>query len=582
MTAKCPALDSFFEESFVELMKAVPELPTQMGIFEVNGFSCPQSYFTAIDKGAALQRHQLLQQLHKRLHTLSQQETSEAQKLSIEVFDFFLRFVYEYGWTGIDGSDFLDYDRLIQPSTGLHSSLALFLMDLHPNRHIQDAEDFVTRLQQTPELIRCAASLIPARNQLGISLPAFLICDTLDEIHSFIEPKPAAHPICNAFARKYQDIDGISAASYQALLNNVEQLLGQELYPAYRELADILEKSIDSAWNDPGLWRLPDGDAYYEFLLHGATTTPMNADEIHELGRQESIKLTDEIACAFREIGYEEESIQACYQRMEREARGPLEDTAANRQQLFAKVEDMVTEIRHQVAALFHQLPAAGVSVKAIPAFVEAHRNHTYQPPAANGSREGIFEISLGQLLGKPAYDVPVLVYHETWPGHHLQFSHALEQKTLPTFRRMMSFDAYIEGWAKYAETIPIEHGIDSDPKVHLTRMRYELISTTNLILDTGIHTKRWSRDEAIQFFKDQTGLDHTFAQYIVHRSAAVPAQMCAYKIGLSKMKELKDRMQTTLNNEFDIRDFHDVVLRDGAIPLELLENQVNRELELR
>jgi uncharacterized protein (DUF885 family) len=214
-----------------------------------------------------------------------------------------------------------------------------------------------------------------------------------------------------------------------------------------------------------------------------------------------------------------------------------------------------------------------------MPLFAEANRNQSYQPPSLDGSRDGFLELNVGQLLDQADFELPILVYHEVFPGHHLQISLAQEAEALPALRRITTFDAYTEGWAKYAETIPLEYGMSQDPMLDLARMRRELISTINLALDTGIHHKRWSESRAVTFFKDHSGMNNPFAHYIVRRSASVPAQLCSYKIGMMKMLELRHRMESALGEQFDIRDFHHSVLSRGALPLDVLDKAVNQDI---
>ena len=208
-------------------------------------------------------------------------------------------------------------------------------------------------------------------------------------------------------------------------------------------------------------------------------------------------------------------------------------------------------------------------------AFAEQGLHHTYKPPAQDGSRPGIFEVNVSDALEDSTLDTLTVCYHEALPGHHLQLAIAQELEGLPALRRMVTFDAYIEGWAKYAETLPWEHGWNRDPYWNLARMRRELVSTANLALDTGIHHKGWTRDEGLRFFEERTGSSAEFTAAIVDRIAATPAQTCSYKIGMLAFFRLRDRMRRALGDGFDIRRFHDTVLEHGSLPLEVLEDVV-------
>jgi uncharacterized protein (DUF885 family) len=320
------------------------------------------------------------------------------------------------------------------------------------------------------------------------------------------------------------------------------------------------------------LWALPDGAAYYAFLLKGATTTTLSADEIHTLGLEHVALMHRQIDAQFDELGYDAAPIAERYRQLERSRAALLPDPATNRAALLNEARAIHTQILAHLPDWFANIPHARSVLEPVPAFAEQSRNHTYHPPASDGSRPGVFELNLKHLLLAPDRNLATLVYHELVPGHHLQLSLALENSELPLLRRIITFDAYIEGWAKYAETLPGLQGISHDDVQRLLTLRAELISTVNLVLDTGIHAKRWPREHAIDYFQQQTGMPAAFATYVVHRSAAVPAQLCSYKIGLLKMRELRARQERMLGARFDLKQFHDLILRNGALPLALLD----------
>jgi len=405
--------------------------------------------------------------------------------------------------------------------------------------------------------------------------------DSIEEIERFIATAPEQNILFSALTVKSAEMQGLNEPSRNTLLNEAAGELAQKTYPAYQQLLATLQEQVPQAADEPGVWRLPYGDAWYEFQLRCATTTTMSATEIHELGLEETHRLEQEIIKACRDMGIKAKSIKDCHRALDADKEAPREDTEGTRQAIIDQIEALIEDIEPRLPALFHKLPKGRITVKAIPRFAETNRNQSYQPPSLDGSRAGFFELNVGQLLGEADFELPILVYHEIFPGHHLQIALAQETKSLPSLRRIITFDAYIEGWAKYAETIPSLHGINNDPKFHVARMRRELLSTINLALDTGIHAKRWSVAQAIKFFSEHSGMGGTFSRYIVHRSASVPAQMCSYKIGMMKMLELRKKMESVLKENFDVRDFHNAVLSRGAVPLPLLDSIVNQDIEL-
>jgi len=432
----------------------------------------------------------------------------------------------------------------------------------------------------TPTLdMACELSI--ERQGKGFLPPCFLIHDTIQEVEAFIAVPPTENIIYDAFFRKSQAVPGLSTSLRLQLLRSIEKELQDRTYPAYRAVRDTLIKLTKQAGNDPGLWRLPDGAAYYEFLLNGATTTAMSPAEIHQLGLTETEKLQTKIIRACRDLEDGIETIGDCFEIMSDASGEPIKDNQSARRCIVGKVKTLIADTERHMPNLFHHLPTSPVTVKPIPAFLEANRNQIYQPPSLDGSRAGLFELNVGQLLGSRDIDneLRTLVYHEIFPGHHLQMTLAIESEQLPLFQRIITYDAYIEGWAKYAEILPWSHGLVSDPRWHISRMLRELISTVNLVVDTGIHFKRWSVEQAMEYLLTQVDVSPEFAKYLVHRSASAPAQLCSYKIGLIKMLELRQRMSSALGDHFDVRDFHDVVLRNGAVPLRLLERIVEAEI---
>lgn len=566
------SFDRFLDGAFVEMMLESPELPTHMGIFEAGGVACPQDRFSGVGEEHNRRRMQLLRDLLSRLAQFPVAELSPSQWISTRVFEFFLRNAQEQDWLGTDGADFIDHRSPFRPSVGVQTELPLFLADRHPFRHAGDAEGYVRRVRQIPALMTESIAYAQRQRANGIALPGFVVDDSLNELDGFIAAAPDTNPIFITFAQKAGDLADLPADPRGALQREILDCLARDIYPAYAAAAAAMKAQRADATDSPGLRAVPDGDAYYAFLLRGATTTSLDAEAIHELGVAEVAAVQRRIAERFRQLGYADAPIAGCYQRLERTRATLLADTPANRAVLLDEARTRQRLVEARLPDWFKALPRAGAIIEAIPSFAEHSRNHTYHPPAADGSRPGVFEMNLKHLLNASDRNLATLVYHELWPGHHLQLGLALENVDLPLLRRIITFDAYIEGWAKYAETLPGDEGVPQSDAERLFAMRAELISTVNLVLDTGIHAKQWTRAQAIDYFMQQTGMGVDFATYVVHRSAAVPAQLCSYKIGLLKMRELKARRQSALGARFDLREFHDLILRNGALPLAVLD----------
>jgi uncharacterized protein (DUF885 family) len=574
-----PEFTKFMENCCRDLAREVPEFPTHMGMFEIAGEPAPQSYFTGIDPDSKSRRQDLLGNISRNLLRFSSQDLDETERISAGVLGFLTDYAYERGLVGTQGKDFLEHEYLVQPAVGLQSELPLFLSELHPMRHAGDAEDYVSRLKAIADQLGEAGRQLAGRQDKGLLPPALVLDGSVEEIQGFLESSHEENVLYRTLVEKTEQLPGLSDHARSNLLSDAISELQKNTYPAYRELLNTLEGLRGKAGDAPGVWQLPDGERWYEFLLRSATTTSLSAEEIHQLGLEETERLEQDMIRACRDMGIAANTITDCHRALDEKKGAPLEDNEENRQAIVRQIEDLMLDIESRLPHLFHRLPRSEVTVKTIPRFAEGSRNQSYQPPSLDGSRAGFFELNVSQMLDQSSFELPIVVYHEIFPGHHLQISLAQENPELPSLRRIITFDAYIEGWAKYAETIPERHGINNDPMFRLARMRRELISTINLALDTGIHSKRWSVEQAMQFFDEHSGMGETFARYIVNRSASVPAQMCSYKIGMMKMQEQREKMERALGPSFDPRDFHDTVLRHGSVPLDMLETIVDHEI---
>ena len=572
------AFDELLRRTVTLIANEVPEIPTHMGVFDIEGTPVPRDRFTDMTPEATQARQQMLDVLAAELSEFPLASLDEDERISASVLAFLLDHAYERGLIGRAGRELADHDYPVRPAVGPQSELPMFLAELHPMRDHGDAEAYLARL-------KCVApQLAEARRRLAeqpqLLPPSCVIRDTIEEVDRFLAVTPRESVLYFALDQKTRNMCDLYEAQRRALLADAEQELVRATYPAYRELRNTLGGLYADAPEGPGLWCLPNGRDWYRFLLRSATTTALSPEEVHEIGLREMAGLQGQILEECHRAGLQANNMISAAAALESVQTEAVEDTPANREAIVETVRQLVADTQTQVAGLFHELPRGGLEVRPIPRFAEKQRNQGYQPPSLDGSRPALFELNLGQLLNHGQSDLLTLVHHEIFPGHHLQITLALENERLPMLRRFMNTDAYIEGWAKYAETIPERHGFIVDPLFRIRRLKRELISTVNLALDTGIHDKRWNEDEAIDFCRKNTGCTKGFARYLVHRSASVPAQMCSYKIGMMTFEKLRRRFEHELGGDFDVRDFHSAVLDCGSVPLELLERIADAAIE--
>jgi uncharacterized protein (DUF885 family) len=565
--------DDFMESIYIEMMREVPELSMLMGVLQVGSTACPLDRFSFVSDEAIAGRLSLLRSIARRLPGFSRESMNPTQLISADVLDYFLNFAVEGPWIGLRGAEFAAHSYLVNAGHGEPSRLMDALTQQHPFRHGQDAEDYLRRAAGFGEAIAHVERQVAEREQRGILLPAPLLLQSIGEIRGLLELAPDANPVYRAFAEKSQISGLLSVERRRQLLAALEDTIRRQVLPAYAALAELLERYVGRASPEPGLWRLPDGDAYYEFLLRAATTTDLSAAEVHDLGREHVTRLQAQIRSALHAAGLPNSDPIESLRQLESETRFPA---SVDRAELLARCDSILSDIRGRLGGLFRWLPEAAIRLEPVPPFSENARHSVYLPSAVDGSRPACMVVNLRDVAADSEFDLYTLLYHEIYPGHHLQFSYAQHVEGLPAFRRAVTFDAYIEGWAKYAETIPWEHQFNRDPRWHAMRLRRELLSTANLVLDTGIHAKRWTFEGAADYLSSTTGCSAAMSRSIALRSASVPAQLCSYKIGMLEVTELKNRFERARGAAFDIRDFHTAILEHGALPLRVLRAVVD------
>lgn len=564
--------DEFVETIYVEMMRTVPELPLLMGVLQVGSVACPLDRFSTVSDEAIADREGVLKSIALRLAGYSRDALNPEQQLTADVLKYFLESGLEGPWIGSSGASFARHSYLVNPGHGEPGRLLDSLTQQHPFRRPEDLEDYLTRSESLGEAIDQIEDQVTRRKRRGILLPAALLRQSIDELRGMLALAPDMHPVYRAFAEKSQGVGGLSPSRRQTLLSDLLSTLNKRLLPAYESLARRLESDLGDARPEPGLWRLPDGEAYYQFLLQAVTTTELSANDVHELGTAQVSILQEEIRRALLEAGLPNRDPIETLRELESRTRFA---PSTPRDAVLERCHHIVDDIRDKVSSLFRWLPDAEIIIDPVPAFSEDSRHSMYIPSAADGSRPACMVINLRDVAADSELDLPTLLYHELYPGHHLQFSYAQQLKNLPTFRRTITFDAYIEGWAKYAERMPQEHQFNPDPRWHSMRLRRELLSTANLVLDTGIHSRRWTLERAATYLSDTTGCSAAMARAIALRSASVPAQLCAYKIGMMQVAELKEQFARLRGSAFDIRDFHTAILETGALPLRVLKRVV-------
>lgn len=471
------------------------------------------------------------------------------------------------------------YSYPVNQMFGMHSRVASLLINQHGIDDVADAEAYIARLNALPALFDQLTDGLKLRAEKGIIAPQFVYPYVISDSRNIISGAPfdngAASTLLADFAGKVATLD-ISESQHSSLLAAAEQALLQSVEPAYEHLISVVEEIAAQADNKDGAWKFPNGEAFYNNALQRTTTTDLTANEIHDIGLSEVARIHDEMRVIKEEVEFTG-TLQEFFVHMRNNEDFIYPATDEGRQRYLDEATAYIDAMRERLDELFITKPKADMVVRAVEPFREQSAGKAfYQQPSMDGSRPGVYYANLYDMASMPTYQMEALAYHEGIPGHHMQIAIAQELEGIPTFRKFGRYTAYSEGWGLYTELLPKEIGFYEDPYSDFGRLAMELWRAVRLVVDTGIHAKQWTREESIDFYVANTPNAEADAVKMVERHIVMPSQATAYKIGMIKILELREHAKTELGDAFDIREFHDVVLASGPVPLNILEQFVH------
>ncbi len=465
---------------------------------------------------------------------------------------------------------------------GTHSSIPAFLINIHTVANKKEAEAYISRLSGISTLFDQLLVNLKIREEKNIIPPKFVFPYVISDCKNIISGEPfekgkPENALLEDITKKVNDLKDVDDATKKDLIAKAKEAMLTSVKPAYEKLLKYWNELEKKATTDDGAWKLPDGDAFYDAALKQTTTTNMTADEIHELGLKEVARIHEEMKEIMKKVNFKNDNLNDFFDFMRTDKQFYYPNTKEGKEAYRLKAVKIIEDMKKELPKLFVTLPKASIEVKAVEPFREKSAGGAfYEEPALDGSRPGRYYINLYDMTNQATYQMEALAYHEGIPGHHMQIAIAQELTDMPKFRKNGGNTAYVEGWALYSERVPKEIGFYQDPYSDFGRLAMELFRAARLVVDTGIHRKKWTREMALKYFKDNTPDPEGDNLKEIERYIVWPSQATGYKIGMNKILDLREMAKKKLGDKFDIRQYHDLIVTNGPLPMDIMEDMVN------
>ena len=567
------SLDHFLAKELIVGVFDSPEYMTYLGIFD--DFSPILGHNQKLSISSLEEDEKNYRDNLQRLDTLKSYKVnklSSNQKIThkIAVFDTeldierFERFRYHsYPFNQISGN---------------HLNLVEFMTDTHPIRNGREAEDYIARVKMFDDALKANLIWLEEQKKLGIFAPRFVFDHVIGQLRELIGYEDSENPLMQIFIKKISEID-ISEAEKNILLQDLSTTIETEVKLGFKLILEFMLENYENANLHHGVWSLPEGDDFYNLRLKSYTTTDYSAEEIHQIGLEEVARIGNRMKEIFVELGYEvNKPIGEMMNDLNEDPRFLYEDTPDRKEIVIRDYNQMVKEAEQDVRPYFEEFPKSPVEVRAVPEYSEkTAAGGYYQSPSLDGSRPGVFYANLYDIKQTPKFGMRTLTFHEAVPGHHFQIALNLENEDLTLYRRLgYRTSAFTEGWALYSEQLAVEVGMTKDLYDELGVLQSEMFRANRLVVDTGLHYKKWTRERAMEYMKKTTGMSDTEVRVEIERYIVWPAQATSYKMGMLKILELRDRAINKMGDEFDLKKFHSLVLNQGIVPLFILEDLID------
>jgi uncharacterized protein (DUF885 family) len=566
-------VNEFFDRKFDEAVARNPEFATNLGLKTGYGEWSDRSEKYWDNEVALMQQN---------LDSLSKFDTAalDAQtKLSIRLYQEDVKQAKE-------GLKWRYHGYWINQMGGEHNDMPALLINQHNIENDTDALAYISRVSKIESVFDEVITQLKKREEKGIIPPHFTFSYVTSDLKSFIaslDKKDASNVLLADFSNKLKAVS-LEENQKKDLIQQLENTLSTSTKAGYQKLLDYwlaLEPKA-KANGDKGVWNLPDGEAYYNHQLRNTTTTNLTAEEVYETGLKEVARIQNEMRVIMKQVNFKSDSLQEFFTFVRTSPQFKYGKDAKGREDLLAESNSYLHTMKKvYLEKMFNNIPQAPLIVAEVEAFRQKSAGGAfYENPSLDGSRPGKFYVNTYNMDDEPKYQMEALCYHEGVPGHHMQIALAQELVGIPKFRKMGGNTAYIEGWALYSELIPKEMGLYQDPYSDFGRLSMEIFRAARLVVDVGIHVKKWTREEAIDYFVKNTANAKGDIDKEIERYFLWPGQATGYKVGMLKILELREKAKKALGDKFDIKKFHDVVLMNGALPLNVLEELVDEMIK--
>jgi len=567
------SLDHYLGKEVISGMLDSPEAMTYLGIIDQFNFITKHQSKLSV-YGLEDQAEDLADMKKSRaiLERYDDSKLTKQQRISknVALFDLDNKIKQE--------EEFPFHDYPLNQIGGIHLNMVQFMTDVHPIRSKNEAKAYIDRLNMLDDVFGSTIESLNAQRDAGIFPPRFVFDHVIRQLNELINADQ--NPIRDVFERKINEPELAFSDQFKAeLINDLNLAIEESVNPSFQLLLDFMIETLPMADPNDGVWSLPNGDEFYALRLKVYTTTDYSAEDIHNIGLSEVDRISKRMQDILSELGYGDNlNVGEMMNQLNEDPQFLYADTPDRKTIVIKDYSDIVEETWMAAADSFHRMPASKVEVRAVPEYSEQNEaGGYYMSPALDGSRPGVFYANLYDIKQTPTYSMRALAFHEAIPGHHLQNALNLENEDLTLYRRFGYYtSAFGEGWALYSERLSVELGMAKTLFDELGVLQSELFRSVRLVVDTGLHYKRWTREEAMDYMKKTTGMSDAEVVSEIERYIVWPGQACSYKVGMIKILDLRERAKDQMADSFDIRDFHSAVLDHGEPPLFVIENLVD------